>query len=243
MPRFVILGLVISLLTACDASKSTKTDQTASARPDGASGNTASPDAGQSVKQPTSGQVASPEATAPAADVKLEQATHAQLLERIKQYDGRVVVVDVWSTSCVPCMKEFPHLVELARRWPEDIVCMSMNVDYLGLPNEPVEKVQPKVIEFLNSQNADPSNLVNLIGSEPDTDMLAKLEVESMPAILVFDRAGQRVAKLTVDNAGEDGLTYAGDVLPLVESLVNQRPSNLQDGNARDAKPPELKQL
>jgi thiol-disulfide isomerase/thioredoxin len=206
----VILGLAVSLLSvsilaACDTAPSSK--------PAPAAGHTASPESAQSVKEPDGGQ----------AEVKLEEATHAQLLERIKQHEGRVVVVDVWSTSCVPCMKEFPHLVELARRWPDDIVCMSMNVDYIGLPNQPVAAAKPKVIEFLKSQKADPPNLVNLIGSEPDTDMLAKLDVESMPAILVFDRAGGRVAKLTIDNAGEDGLTYAGDVLPLVESLVQPK--------------------
>lgn len=215
MRRFVIVGLAVSLLTACDASNST--------RHDSSSGNTASPDAAQSVKQATADRPAGAAATAAEIEVKTEQATHEQLLERIKQQDGHVVVVDVWSTSCVPCMKEFPHLVELARRWPEDIVCMSMNVDYIGLPSEPVEKITPKVVEFLKSQKVDPPNLINLISSEADTDMLGKLEVESMPAILIFDRTGQRVAKLTLDNAGEDGLTYAGDVLPLVESLVKPK--------------------
>lgn len=214
MRRFLILGLAISLLTACDTSTSRQSASTA--------GTTASPDTAPSVKQPTVDQAASAEATS-ATEIKLEPATHAELLERIQKQEGRVVVVDVWSTSCVPCMKEFPHLVEMARRWPEEIVCVSMNVDYIGLPNETVEKISPKVSEFLKSKNAGLENMINLIGSEPDTDMLTKLEVESMPAILVFDRAGQRVAKITVDNAGEDGLTYAGDVLPLVESLVQPR--------------------
>jgi thiol-disulfide isomerase/thioredoxin len=213
----------VSLLAACDTSSSNRAEPTPSAERGQQAADTASPEAAQSVKQPSSSQASGNKTTAPAAEVKLEEATHAQLLERIKQQAGRVVVVDVWSTSCVPCMKEFPHLVELARRWPDDIVCMSMNVDYLGLPDEPVEKVKPKVLKFLNAQKADPPNLINLVGSEPDTSMLAKLEVESLPAILVFDRTGGRVAKLTIDNAGEDGLSYAGDVLPLVESLVKPK--------------------
>ncbi|MGN6547699.1 MAG: TlpA family protein disulfide reductase [Aureliella sp.] len=208
------MGLAISLLTACEKSTSTHSAQS--------SGNTASSDAASSVKQATS-EGPSDKPTAQTAEVKVEQATHEQLLERIKQQDGRVVVVDVWSTSCVPCMKEFPHLVELARRWPDDVTCISMNVDYIGLPSEPVEQVTPKVVKFLESQKANPANMINLISSEADTDMLGKLKVESMPAILVFDRAGQMVSKLTIDNAGEDGLTYAGDVLPLVESLAKPK--------------------
>lgn len=155
-----------------------------------------------------------------AALVKVELVNHAQLMQRTQQYRGKVVVVDVWSTSCVPCMREFPHLVELARKWPEDVVCISMNVDFIGLPDKPAETVVGKVVEFLTSQQADPTNLVNLVANEPDTDVLAKLDVESMPAILVMDRSGQSAAKLTINNAGADGLTYTEDVFPLVEKLV-----------------------
>jgi len=157
----------------------------------------------------------------PVANIKVELANHAQLMERVQQHRGKVVVVDVWSTSCVPCMQEFPHLVELARKWPEDVMCVSMNVDFIGLPNKAAETYVDKVVEFLTEQQADPSNLVNIVANEPDTDVLAKLDVESMPAILVVDRSGQTAAKLTINNAGSDGLTYAGDVFPLVEKLVS----------------------
>ena len=158
-----------------------------------------------------------------ARSAKVELASHAQLQEHIKASQGRVVVIDVWSTSCLPCMQEFPHLVELAQRWPEDLVCFSMNVDYLGLPSNPAESYIPKVTEFLNSQAAQPDNLVHLISSEPDSDILTKFEIESMPGILVLDRQGKQVAKLTIDNAGDDGLSYAGDVVPLVESLIERK--------------------
>lgn len=143
-------------------------------------------------------------------------------MEKIKLHKGKVVVVDVWSTSCVPCMKEFPHLVELARRWPEEVVCISINVDYIGLPNKPVESYEAKVTEFLKGVAADPSNMENLLGTEPDADILSKLDIEAMPGILIFDRAGDLSAKLTTSNAGDDGLSYAGDVIPLVEQLTKR---------------------
>ena len=164
--------------------------------------------------------------SSPAASItnaKAEVADHATLLKRVEQAKGRVVVVDVWSTSCLPCMQEFPHLVELARRWPEDVVCISMNVDYLGLPSTSAADGVPKVVEFLNSQGAGGDNLFNLVSSEPDTDILTKLEIESMPAIFITDRQGKSVAKLTTDSAGADGLTYVGDVVPLVERLVEAK--------------------
>lgn len=217
--------VALGLLSACSRQTSTPEESAAGqAGVQNSSANAESVAAGPAAQEPKTvdgATDAQPAAEATAA--KLEMADQAGLKQRIAQAKGRVVVVDVWSTSCVPCMKEFPHLVELARRWPEDVVCISLNVDYLGLPSAPPPTVVPKVAAFLNSQTANADNLIHLVSSEPDTDVLAKLDVESMPAILVTDRSGQQVAKLTIDTAGEDGLSYAGDVVPLVEKLIEEK--------------------
>ena len=216
MHRTMLLGLCI--LLGCSPDKSSQSN------PAAMPGNSAAGSSANAslTKDPVSAATSS-SPVAPITDAKAELADHAAFLERVEQAKGRVVVVDVWSTSCVPCMQEFPHLVELARQWPEDVVCISMNVDYLGLPNTPASDGVPKVVQFLNSQGARADNLVNLVSSEPDTDVLSKFEVESMPAIFVIDRQGKQVAKLTTDSAGADGLTYAGDVVPLVEKLIEAR--------------------
>ncbi len=132
------------------------------------------------------------------------------------------MVVDAWSTSCLPCMKEFPHLVELAKRWPEDVVCISVNLDFAGLPNTTPETCVPAVTKFLSGKAADASNLVHLLSTDTDEQMFARFEIESIPSIFVYDRAGKLVSKLTVDTAGADGLTYDGDVNPLVEKLIEK---------------------
>ena len=64
---------------------------------------------------------------------------------------GRVVVVNVWSTSCPPCVKEFPQLVDLSRRYrPEELACISLSLDYEGIDTP--EKQMPKVLKFLQAQ-------------------------------------------------------------------------------------------
>lgn len=151
-------------------------------------------------------------------EVKVELASHAQLMERVSSLKGKVVVVDVWSTSCLPCMKEYPNLVSLSQRFPNDVACISFNVDYLGLPKKPAETYVEAAKKFLEEQK---SHLINFVSSDPDTDVLSKFDVESMPAIMVFDRSGGLVAKLSDANAGENGLTYKEDVLPLVERLAS----------------------
>src|SRR5687768_17161235 len=41
---------------------------------------------------------------------------------------GKVVVLDCWSTSCVPCIEEFPNLVSLQNRHSrEDLACVSLS--------------------------------------------------------------------------------------------------------------------
>lgn len=222
MLRIMLLGLGLCIVSGCSEGTSSRGDKAAAPGSAPDTGPTGSRADSQVAAQGSSTS-APPSPAAPITNAEAEVADHATLLKHIEQAKGRVVVVDVWSTSCLPCMQEFPHLVELARRWPEDVVCISMNVDYLGLPSTSASDGVPKVVEFLNSQGARGDNLLNLVSSEPDTDILTKLEIESMPAIFITDRQGKSVAKLTTDSAGADGLSYAGDVVPLVERLIVAR--------------------
>src|SRR5262249_23493926 len=45
--------------------------------------------------------------------VEVQVADYAGLTRIIKDLKGRIVVVDFWQDTCVPCKKEFPRLVEL----------------------------------------------------------------------------------------------------------------------------------
>lgn len=203
----LLWGVTIATLAGCNSSSASKTPTTKTA-------------AAEKEVQPEKSAEAS--GISAAANIKVEMASFDELKQRIASYKDRVVVVDAWSTSCLPCMKEFPHLVELARRWPEDVVCISMNLDFAGLPNKTPADGLPAVTKFLESKAADPVNLVNLLCTEPDEQMYGKFEIESIPAIFVYDRQGALASKLTVDTGGPDGVTYDGDVIPLVEKLIEK---------------------
>ena len=154
-------------------------------------------------------------------EVQLKVADLAGLEETIKSQSGKVVVVDIWSLQCAPCMREFPHLVELSKRYPERVACVSLNVDYIGLKSKPPESYLPKVQEFLSKQNA---LLTNLLSASADEKVLAKFKLESIPAILIYGPDGKLLHTLTDTNTGEDGLTYVGDVIPKIDALLaNQK--------------------
>lgn len=161
----------------------------------------------------------SSDAPAPATnDVKTIQVDYAGFEEQIKKQNGKLVVVDVWSTGCPPCMREYPNLVALSSRFADQVVCISYNVDYIGLKSKPVESYLPKVGGFLAKQKS--FNVINLISSEADSDVFEKLEIASIPVIMLFDRDGKLIKKFTEANSGEDGLSYESDIIPAVETAL-----------------------
>ncbi|MBX3448734.1 MAG: redoxin family protein [Planctomycetaceae bacterium] len=147
------------------------------------------------------------------AGVQTEVAKHA----------GKVVVLDVWSTACEPCMREFPYLVTLQADHPEDVVCIAFSVDYAGIKSKPPEFYLPRVTEFLASQKAE--RVIHLMSSVAADDLFIEMDLDSIPAIYVFDRDGKLSKRF--DNRtpaeGEEGISYPKQVLPLVAELLGSR--------------------
>ena len=153
-----------------------------------------------------------------AAKVEIIQVDFAGFEQQLKKLAGKFVVVDVWSTGCPPCMKEYPNLVTLSQRWPTEVLCVSYNVDYIGQKSKPVESYLPKVSSFLEQQRS--TSVLNLLSAEADSDVFDKLEIASIPVVMLFDRAGKLVKKFTEANSGEDGLTYEADIIPAIEAAM-----------------------
>ena len=138
---------------------------------------------------------------------------------------GKVVVVDLWSTSCVPCMKEFPNLVALHEKFPsEKITCISVSCDYEGLEEEPPESKKPSVMKFLKSTKA---TCTNLLLSDADVDVYDKIELAAIPAVYVYDAAGRMVKRFDNDSGeyGDEGFTYKDHIVPFVEKLIGEASS------------------
>src|SRR5581483_7896128 len=113
----------------------------------------------------------------------------------IRKQKGKVVVVDVWSTSCEPCLREFPHLIELQRQYPNKVVCIGLNCDYVGIKKKPPEYYREKVTGVLETMDA---KILNVLCTMPSDDLFAALKIDSIPAVFVYNQAGERVH--TFDN-------------------------------------------
>ncbi len=152
-----------------------------------------------------------------AADVSLQELDWDGVLALVANHHGKVVVVDLWSLSCEPCLIEFPNLVTISRDHPDDVACISVATDYQGLASRPLSFYQPKVLEFLEGQDAQ---FENVLCTTPKPEFFTALMLGSEPAIFVFNQAGEQAALFT--SLQEDGteVSYERHVIPFVESLL-----------------------
>lgn len=156
-------------------------------------------------------------------EVSLQKGTWADVQKLIKENPGKVVVVDAWSTSCVPCMREFPHLVELHKKYSKQAVCVSFSCDFVGIKGKPPEFYQERVLKFLKSKQA---TLVNFLATETADEAYEKMGIDSIPAVFVYGPDGKLAQKFDSEykNGGdsEEPFTYK-DVTTLVDKLIAQQ--------------------
>ncbi|MBC7964294.1 MAG: TlpA family protein disulfide reductase [Fuerstia sp.] len=153
-------------------------------------------------------------------EVKLTAGTWKDVEALVAKNAGKIVVIDIWSTSCLPCMTEFPHLVEMHRKHGEKVVCISFNVDYVGIKSKPVATYAKKVEVFLQKHKA---TCTNILSTMPSDEVFQSLELPSIPAAYVYGTDGKLIKRfddsLHVDGK-EEAFTYKDDINPLVEKLL-----------------------
>jgi thiol-disulfide isomerase/thioredoxin len=162
------------------------------------------------------GEAVGPAAAQPAVAVRL--VDHAGLMEEVARHSGKVVVLDCWSTSCPPCVKEFPGLVKLAAKHGDRVQCLSLCFDYDGL-DEPADLLPP-VQAFLEKVGA--GKVVNLLSSEEADSLYEKLDLVSVPAVYVWKPDGELAIRYDDDMAARElrrAFTYA-DVEETVSGLL-----------------------
>jgi thiol-disulfide isomerase/thioredoxin len=145
--------------------------------------------------------------------VALRAVSYAELGKLVRSYTGKVVVVDFWGVYCAPCVRAFPHLVGLHRKYARDgLVAVSVSLeDCRDLP------VRGEVVKFLRQQGA---TFPNVILDAPFAEWQANLAIDGPPAVYVFDRGSRLVKRWPVTNAAGDeteGVDYAA-----VEKVVRQ---------------------
>jgi thiol-disulfide isomerase/thioredoxin len=149
--------------------------------------------------------------------VQLTPGTWTEVEQQIAEHRGKIVVVDVWSTACEPCLREFPHLIELQEKHPDTLVCVALNSDYAGVRKKPPEFYRDRVLKVLEAKQA---KVVNVLCTEPADELFTELKIDSIPAVFVYDREGQLAAKFDHRTTNMGEFTYADHVEPMVARLL-----------------------
>ena len=106
-------------------------------------------------------------------------------VQKLKDLNGKVVVLDFWATYCKPCIQEIPHLMELQAKHGKE------NVEIVGL-HVGGDEDRPKVPEFVERLKityplAYPEDALSsfIFGQET-----------AIPQTAVFDRKGKLTKKI-----------------------------------------------
>jgi thiol-disulfide isomerase/thioredoxin len=164
---------------------------------------------------------ASVESAAPAAGIPIRLASWEEVEQLVASQNGKVVVLDVWSTWCVPCLREFPGLVALHDKHGDRVACMSLNCNFTGAAGETPEDSREEIAAFLQKQKA---TFENVISTTPDEQLYEVLGAAAVPVVRVYDKQGQlRKQFVNDDNEyGDEGFTYEQHIEPLVAELMNE---------------------
>jgi thiol-disulfide isomerase/thioredoxin len=119
--------------------------------------------------------------------VELRVVKYDGLSDAVRQLQGKVVLVDFWASTCVPCKEKFPHLLELQRRYAGDGF-VALPVAILLDEDTPLKVEQAKVLKFLQDKNATTTNL--LLDEKVDV-WQSRLRFDGVPALYVFNREGR----------------------------------------------------
>jgi thiol-disulfide isomerase/thioredoxin len=139
--------------------------------------------------------------------VKLEVRSWKGLEKLVAAHKGKVVVVDIWTTTCGTCVEEFPKFAALRKQFPADkISLISVNCDYDGIKDKPPEFYRADVMKFLRKQNATFENVMLNIAF---IDFLDQVDLSSTPAVLVYRPNGKLAKRFDNDKAekNEDEFT------------------------------------
>jgi thiol-disulfide isomerase/thioredoxin len=102
----------------------------------------------------------------------------------LADFRGKVVLLNIWATWCVPCREEMPAFAALQTKLGgKDFEVVAINIDKGG---------PEKAAAFLKETGA--TNLA--LYTDPTGKLFATLKAVGMPTTLLIDREGKEIARL-----------------------------------------------
>lgn len=147
-------------------------------------------------------------------EVKLERLKWSQLQKRLANPSVKYTIVDAWSTTCAPCKENFPHVVEMNKKYaPKGLAVISLTLD------DPTDAAAVAEAErFLKEKKA---TFTNVLLDENFGDGFDKLNINAIPAVFIFGPDGKEVKRFTMDDP-KNQFTY-DEVEKAVANLLDAK--------------------
>ena len=119
-------------------------------------------------------------------------------------FDGKVVVLNIWATWCAPCEKEMPSLAALqTARGSDKMEVVAISIDELSEREDVARKLQKLTGGVLNFYQSKDLAITSAFG------------VSIFPTTIIYDAQGIEVARLAgdADWAGYEAIAVVDEVL------------------------------
>lgn len=149
----------------------------------------------------------SPLPPTPASGPVLKPVEAATLKTILKRKRGKVVLINLWATWCVPCREEFPDLIKLYGKFRDrGLELILISVDFAEQRRQVEAFLKENGVTFPTYINAEE-------GTEDLIGFLAPDWIGGLPTTLVIDRKGRLKRSLV---GGQNYEVFHKAVAPLL---------------------------
>jgi len=120
----------------------------------------------------------------------------------ISSSKNKVLLLNFWATWCAPCIKEIPELVELKKKFKNNVEVYFLSVDFN------VKKTVPKFLKKNKLENL-------LIFNDEKLKVSSKFGVKVMPTTVIINKDFEEVAQVKgyVDWLSTEYISYIKELL------------------------------
>lgn len=121
------------------------------------------------------------------ADPLLKDVDGEELSEVIESYKGeKAVLINVWATWCAPCIEEFPDIVEIQRKYEDQLRVIFISADF---PDS-----RDRALKFLEDHNVDWTTYFKSGKDQQFIEALSDDWSGALPFTKILNKQGEVVA-------------------------------------------------
>jgi peroxiredoxin len=204
--RLAFTVVVLSLVAAFGISSCSSGDEKRAESPGGTSGTKAPPSLKNAPANPSAPALIT---TLPAniVDAELKAASGAPI--KLSNYNGKVLLVNLWATWCGPCRLETPELVKLYNEF------RSQGVEIVGLSTENPETSAESVRKFINDYNVN----YRIGWATPEVAITLMQGRDAIPQSFVIARDGRVIRRFV----GFNPISVPPQIKEAIQEALNSK--------------------